>query len=148
MKSEEPEPTRDELLAMAYADGELPAAERVAFEERMANESALRLEVTELQKLDLIARQMAPREPMDYEWESIEQGLVHRAGLGIGFLALLLGAIGIMAWVAWDLARSDVGLVPKILVFLVLGGLLLVFLIVLRNRLRTIPHDPYTEVQR
>ena len=148
MSREEREPTRDELLAMAYADGELPAAERVAFEERMASESALRREVTELRKLELIARQVAPREPMDCEWEQIEKGLVHRAGLGVGFLALLLGAIGITAWIAWDLARSELGLVPKILVFLVLGGLLLLFLVVLRNRLRTLPYDPYTEVQR
>ena len=142
------EPTRDELLAMAYADGELPADARRELEERMAHEPALRREVAELRKLEVLARQVAPREPKDHEWDRLESGIVHPAGIGLGFLALFVGVLGITIWGGWELAVSDLELLPKILLFLILGGFVLLFLVVLRARLRTIPYDPYTEVKR
>ncbi len=142
------EPTRDELLAMAYADGELAADARSEFEERMAHEPALCREVAEQKKLEVIARQVAPREPKDHEWERLESEIVHPAGIGLGFLALFVGALGITIWCGWELAASDLEIVPKILLFLILGGFILLFLVVLRARLRTLPYDPYTEVER
>ena len=39
-------------------------------------------------------------------------------------------------------------LLPKTLLGSAVTGLVLLFLVVLRGRLRTLPHDPYTKVQR
>lgn len=141
-------PTRDELLAMAYADDELDPDARIEFEKRMGSEAALRREVAELKKLAVIARQAAPREPIDDEWDRLDRGLVHRGGLSLGFLALFTGVVGLAAWLGWQLATSELQPAVKVLVFLPIGGLVLIFLLVLRARLRTMPYDPYTEVKR
>ncbi|MEW6072609.1 MAG: hypothetical protein AB1726_08475 [Planctomycetota bacterium] len=148
MSAQDRDPTPDELLAMAYVDGELPPAERAEFAARLLREPALARDVAALQRLAVIARRMAPPEPADQEWARLEKGLLHRGGMGIGFAAVLAGGIGLAGWAAWRLAASELGLAPKILLFLLLGGFLLLFLVVLRNRRRTLPYDPYTGVER
>ncbi len=148
MTARERDPSRDELLAMAYVDGELDADARSDFEERMSREEALLREVSELKKLALIARQVTPREPKDFEWDRLENEVVHGSGTFLAILASALGTLGIVAWLCYGLVRSDLEIVPKVFLCLLLGGLALLFLLVLRARLRTLPHDPYTEVER
>lgn len=143
------EPTRDELEAMAYVDGELDPARRSAFEERLNTERSLALEVAELERLAVLARQVTPPEPMDSEWRRLAADPVQRAGLPLGFLASALGAIGLFLWgIVAILVDPSLELLPKIFLTLLLLGLLLVFLLVARARLRTLPFDPYRDVQR
>lgn len=143
------EPTRDELLAMAYVDGELERAAREDFEHRMATEPALVREVAELRKLEVIARQTAPPEPMDYEWRRLGRGGVHRGGHFLGFLFLALGSLGLSGWAAVEILRAeDLAPFPKICLALGVLGAVILFLVILRGRLRTLPYDPYTEVER
>ena len=149
MTDREREPTRDELLAMAYVDGELDRAAREELERRMADEPALAREVAELKKLEVIARQTAPPEPMDHEWNRLRKGLVHRGGHLVGFLFLALGSIGLAVWGMIGVLRDDeTELTAKVLLSLLILGALTLFLVILRGRLRTLPYDPYTEVQR
>ena len=68
MKANAREPSRDELLAMAYVDGELAPDAAAEFEGRLADEAHLGLHVAEFKKLELMARQLAPPEPADHEW--------------------------------------------------------------------------------
>ena len=144
----EREPTQDELLAMAYVDGELDARARAEFERRLASERELGLEVAELQRLALLARQVTPREPKDFEWDRLRSEPLHSGGTLLGMIALAVGALGLFAWALYDLFTSDVHVVAKVCLALVLSGLTIVFLLILRARLRTLPHDPYTEVER
>ena len=142
-------PSEDELRAMAWVDGELGPDEARAFEARMAREPALAREVTELRALELLARQMAPPEPADHEWERLAHEPLHREGTRLA-TGLILGGLT-AAWIAmlWFLATAeDLELLPKTLLLAVLGGLTLLFLLVLRARLRTLPYDPYTKVKR
>lgn len=149
MTDREREPTRDELLAMAYVDGELDRATRAEMDRRMASEPALAREVAELKRLEVIARQTAPPEPMDHEWNRLKRGLVHRGGHFVGFLLLALGSLGLAAWgVIGVLRDEETELTGKVLLSLLILGALTLFLVVLRGRLRTLPYDPYTEVQR
>ncbi|HED66174.1 MAG TPA: hypothetical protein ENJ09_11540 [Planctomycetes bacterium] len=142
------EPTREELQAMAYVDGELAPDERAAFEQRLSSDRALALEVAELQRLAVIARQVAPREPIDSEWERLAGDPIQSAGLPLGFLASALGAIGLFLWWLVEILRSDLELLPKVFFALLVFGLLFVFLLVARARARTLPFDPYRDVQR
>ena len=43
---------------------------------------------------------------------------------------------------------SDMPAIPKILLAGLCGGALVLFLVTLRGRLRTLPYDPYTEIER
>ena len=142
------EPTRDELLAMAYVDGELTSEGRVEFERRLADSPELRREVSALRELELLARAAAPREPMDHEWDALARDPLQRSALGLGWILLGLGFLGGSAFGLWQLFASDAPLPLKLLFSaLPLGGALL-FGATLRARLRTLPLDPYRKVQR
>ncbi len=144
----EREPTRDELLAMAYVDGELTAEGRAEFEGRLAASPELRHEVSALQSLELLARAAAPKEPMDHEWDALARDPLQRTALGVGWILLVLGFLGVSAFGLWQLFLSDAPLALKLLFCaLLLGGALLLGA-TLRARLRTLPLDPYRKVQR
>lgn len=142
------EPTRDELLAMAYVDGELTPEGRVEFERRLAESPALRREVSALKQLELLARAAAPREPADLEWEALARDPVQRASLGLGWGLAIVGALGSMAFGVYALLGSEAPLPVKLLVGALLLGLALLLLATLRARLRTLSLDPYRKVQR
>lgn len=142
------EPSREQLQAMAYVDGELGPADRSAFEALLATRRDLQLEVTELRKLELLARSMAAPEPIDHEWKRISLDPLQRSSIGLGFAALSVGALGLAGWGGYELWASDMPLLPKLLLGALCSGALLLFLATLRGRLRTLPYDPYTEIER
>jgi len=148
MRANERTPTRDELFAMAYVDDELDEEARAAFEARLETEPALAREVVELQRLAVLARTAAPVEPMDHEWSRLERGLVHGGGSRLGWATLLVGGLGLLGWAVLELVRSDMAPVTKGLLLLVFGGLALLLGLAVRARLRTLPYDPYTGIQR
>jgi hypothetical protein len=148
MNREERLPSDDQILAMAYSDGELSGAALVEFEMRIAREPALACEVTAQKRLHLLARHAAGPEPMDHEWNRIERSAVHRTGLGLAWSLILVGSLGLLGWGVAEELSSGLPLVPKISIALLIAGLGAFFLITLRNRLRTIAYDPYTQVKR
>ena len=148
MTAAETHPTRDELLAMAYVDDELAPEARAEVERRMATEPTLAREVARYQGLAVLARQVAPPEPMDHEWRRLEREPLHRTSTVAGWVLLCLGALGLGAWVVYELLIAPIGPLPKALACAVVVGVLVLFLATLRARLRTLPYDPYLEVQR
>lgn len=144
----EREPTRDELQAMAYADGELPEAERPEFETRLAKNPALGKQVSEYLALAVLARQLAPPEPMDHEWDRLARDPVQRMGFGVGWMLLLAGAFGTGGLIVFKIVGSDMATLEKVLTLALIGGGLSLLLVTLRGRLRTLPYDPYEKVQR
>jgi anti-sigma factor RsiW len=142
------EPSRDELLAMAYVDGELDGAALEDFERQLATREDLRQEVVELLKLSVLARKLAAPEPMDHEWKRLARDPLQRTSTILGFLALAVGALGLAVLCAWSVWRSDMDLTPKLLLAALCGGALVLFLVTLRGRLKTLPYDPYTEIER
>lgn len=142
------DPTQDQLLAMSYADGEMGDAERKAFEERLAAEPDLSREVAQYLSLSVMARKLAPPEPMDYEWQRIASDPLHRAGSGLGWLLLTISAIGLSLWAMLEILRSDLDLAPKSLVLALMMGSAILLFVTGRARLRTLPYDRYTGVER
>jgi anti-sigma factor RsiW len=146
MSAREPHP--DELLAMAYVDGELAVETRTAFEQRLASEPALRREVSELQALAVLARHAAPPEPMDHEWAALARDPLQRATLGVGWLLLLIGCAGLAGYTLYTLWSEPVPLPVKLLVSCIVLGLTLLLGATARGRLRTVALDPYEKIQR
>jgi anti-sigma factor RsiW len=144
----DPEPTRDELLAMAYFDGELAQDARRAFEERLAREPGLAREVTALERLHGLARHSVGPEPMDGEWQRLEREPLHRAGVGLGFALVFVGGMGLAGWLVLALVGSELSLALKLVCGALIAGAALLLLATLRARLRTLPYDPYTDVRR
>jgi anti-sigma factor RsiW len=148
MNATQREPSQDELLAMAYADGELDGAERERFEQRLAASPQLALEVARYRRLQALAQQAAPPEPMDYEWRRLAADRLQRLLLVLGWSLLVVAGGTLVLWGEYSIAVSDLPLVPKLALAGLLGGLVLLAAAALRARLRTRPYDPYTEVQR
>ena len=142
------EPSREQLLAMAYVDGELDATARAAFEVELAAREDLRREVVQLQRLGLLARSMAAPEPMDHEWQRLERDPLQRTSTVLGFVALAVGATGLAGWGGWMVWKSELDATPKALLAALCAGALILFLVTVRGRLRTLPYDPYTEIER
>ena len=144
-----PEPSEDELLAMAYADGELNEEARREAADRIASDEAFALRVAHYQRLDVTARTAATPEPQDTAHAKLASEPSQRATLGLGWFALVTGFLGFYSWGFYEMIRDpEMGAVPKVLLLGGIGGFLLLFLAVLRNRLRELPHDPYTKIQR
>ena len=78
-----PEPSEDELLAMAYADGELNEEARREAAHRMASDEAFALRVAHYQRLDVTARS-ALQEPQDIANAKLAAEPTQRATLGLG----------------------------------------------------------------
>jgi anti-sigma factor RsiW len=142
------EPSREQLLAMAYVDGELDGAASAAFERELAAREDLRREVVHLRRLELLARHAAGPEPMDHEWRRLARDPLQRTSTVVGFAALAVGALGLAGWAGYEIWTSDLAPTPKCLLAVLCAGALLLFLVTLRGRLRTLPYDPYTEIER
>lgn len=144
----EREPSRDELLVMAYVDGELDERGRAELEQRLAASPELRREVSALRELGLLARAAAPREPMDHEWRALARDPLQRGTLGLGWALFALGGLGVLGYGLWQLLRSDVPPLLRLCLVAVALGCALLFAAVLRGRLRTRHLDPYRKVER
>lgn len=144
-----PEPSDDELLAMAYADGELSDSARAQAGRRIATDEAFALRVAHYQRLDVATRTATPPEPADTAHANLAASTTQRTAITLGWLALTIGAIGFYAWIVYEMIRDEeLEVLPKVLILSAIAGFLLLLLAVLRNRLRELPHDPYTKIQR
>ena len=147
-KQAERPPTDDELLAMAYADGELDGAALAEFEARLAREPALGREVADLLKLHILAREVAPKEPEDFEWARINRSRPRRLLLSLVWIFILIDVAGLIGYGLYAFLDSAAPLALKCAVTLGLGAFLVWFGLVARARLRTLPYDPYSEIKR
>jgi anti-sigma factor RsiW len=144
----EREPTRDELLAMAYVDGELAPDACRELEARLAREPDLAREVSAQKRLAVLAREVAPPEPADHEWRRIERSRTHRGLFVLAWALIAVGGVGLAVFGEFELVESTANAWLKVLITVLCAGLLLLFGLTLRNRLRTKGLDPYTEVKR
>jgi anti-sigma factor RsiW len=143
----DPEPSERELLAMAFADGELSGARLAEFQRRLLAEPELAREVSELVKLDLLARQQAPPEPIDAEWARLaaepRQRLLNRFGTLLFFGGATLFSLGYLL-----AAFTGRALLIRPGLFCLSLGFLLLLWAGIRQRLRELPYDPYVHVKR
>ena len=136
-------------MAMAYADGELDEAGRREFEALMNQRPDLVREVADHQRLVVLSHQVAGPEPMDHEWRRLASDPLHQAGHGGGLLLILVALVGFTGWGGWTLAtHADLHLGVRLLLGALLLGSVLLFLATLRARLRTLPYDPYRDLER
>ncbi len=144
-----PEPTEDELFAMAYADGELDSEARREAAKRIAEDDAFALRVAHYQRLDVTARTALSHEPQDTARAKLANEPLQRATLSLGWMTATFGFIAFYAWVFYEILQNEeMSGAPKVFLLCATGGLFLLFLSVLRGRLRELPYDPYTDIER
>lgn len=141
-------PTTDELLAMAYADGELSAGARREFETRLAHEAPLRALVADQRRIAVLAREAAPPEPLELAALSFEKRVASALYLLGGRAFLLLGALWLLTWIA--LASVEGAWRPPLAgaALLAAAGVGLLLLRARATRRATLHLDPYRDVRR
>jgi hypothetical protein len=99
-------------------------------------------------RLGLIARACAGPEPADFEWRRIARDPLQRSLGWIGWMLAGTGALGALLWVVWFARDERARSVDQAGVRGLMAGLAILFGLTLRARLRTLPLDPYRDVQR
>ncbi|MEZ6004906.1 MAG: hypothetical protein R3F33_12055 [Planctomycetota bacterium] len=142
------EPSPDELLAMAYVDGELDHEARRVFESRLAGEAGLARVVAELRDLEVVTRNMIPPEPEDREWRRLWQNPWHSGGWKLAWLLCILSAIGATFTLLPLLWSGEGNWVLRLSFAAGFLGIALLLGLTLRERLAVLPYDPYRKVRR
>jgi anti-sigma factor RsiW len=138
----------DQMLAMAFADGELHGAELEAFTKRVSREPELARTVEEFRKLELLTRQLSPPEPRDLVWREHASGDLHRLAMFGSYACFILAAaVGLGHVLGHALGVRLPGGPTSAAALAILGGLLML-LESLRWRHAERHHDPYIHVRR
>ena len=137
------------ILMMGHLDRELTTEQELQLQSHLRDCAACSVELVRFQKLEDLAHAVQLREPQDYEWERFQRVLYNRMERRTGLWLLAGGMVLGVCAVVVEVARSD-ALSPwlKAAIAAMGAGFLLLFLNVLRGRLRTLPYDRYREVQR
>ncbi len=143
---EHPEP--DELLAMAYVDGELSPEDRQEFERRLQTEARLAEQVAEMRGLTLVARNLIPPEPEDREWRKLARDPLQRGGLRLGWFFCLVAVVGFTVAATLSMVQSNEHWAMKLFFFSGGAGAGILLLLTLRERMAVLPLDPYRKLQR
>lgn len=140
--------TFDEALLTGYLDGVLTQADdqqvRLHLEEcadcrRLIDEMRETREATMTTRFEL---------PTDDQWNEAPRGLASRLSFGLGWVTLLIWAIGMLGLVVGHIWSDAMSLTEKLIVFGGASGAALLFLSVLIDRLKTMRQDPYRRVEK
>lgn len=148
----DPMDERTDLLMRAL-DGELDAAERAAFEARLADDPELREEWRRLSRAREATMGMRLRHPPEAVWDAYWTSVYSRAERGLGWLLVSLGVIVVGGWAAWTwigglLADSATPLIVRLGMIAMFTGVVILAISVVRHRINVLRTDPYKDIQR
>ncbi len=134
---------------MGLLDGELRPEEEAVVREHLRGCRECSIEEAKYRNLAALAKAANLPEPTDAETSRFWAGIYNRSERQAGWVLLLVGLALLAAYGATALAVAETIPLPVRLGLLATGiGLFLLFLSVLRLRLRTLPFDPYRNVVR
>lgn len=146
--SEQQPPAFDEALLSGYVDGELTQAEDQKVRIYLEDHPEARTVVAEIERLRNAARATSFKVPEDQLWDERPRSRASWVARTLGWVGVLGAAGAVVGVGTWDLATSPLGALPKLVAFAALFGLGSLFLSVLLDRLRSLPHDRYRRVEK
>jgi anti-sigma factor RsiW len=144
-------PEEFEILMSGYLDDELDEPARIRFEAMLEADPACRREFDVMKRLVLgTGRALALEEPPEEVWDTFLDSVYNRLERRTGWIILMLGMIILTAWsAALYFVLPWAPPAVKVLLALPVAGLVILFISVLRQRLRALKTDRYTkEVMR
>lgn len=141
-----------ELISF-YLDGELDAGQRRLVEEHIRTCPECKREFDEMSRFEEVMGKMALKKPPEEAWKVYWSSVYNRMERQIGWILFSIGAIVILFFVGYHLLRGiieDVStpLVLKIGILAVLGGLVVLFVSVLRERIFVNKRERYKEIEK
>ena len=138
----------DQILLSGYLDGELTQAGAQRVRIHLEDCAACRESYDELRTLREATMTTRLDEPRDVQWDERPTGLFSGLSRGVGWLVLIVWAVGTAGFGLWQLATGPENLAEKLMVFGGLFGVALLFGSILLDRLKTARTDRYREVQK
>jgi len=140
-------------LMMAYLDNELNDQQKRAFEEHLAGCPDCTRELAQFRKLKRMTDCVAFVEPEDRIWDQYWGNVYNRIERGAGWLLFSVAAIILFIYGGFQLIEHiiddpTVGVLMKIGLLALLGGLVILFVSVLRERVYFWSRDRYRDVRR
>jgi hypothetical protein len=140
-------------LMMAYLDNELNETDRRRFEEHLASCTHCAHEMEEFKRLKEITDGIALAEPEDGVWERYWGNVYNRMERGVGWIIFSVAAILLLVYggfMAIERLIEDptIGILLKAGLLALLGGLAILFVSVLRERIYFWSRDRYKDVRR
>ena len=91
--------------------------------------------------------------PPDEVWDSYWTSVYNKLERGIAWILVSVGTVILSGWAGWEVIQaiaqdSDIPTFAKVSMLAVLVGLVILFVSVLREKLRVRAKDPFKEVQR
>lgn len=144
---------RFEMLMMGALDGELNKDDQKEFEHLLSLNPNYQKEYEKYKRLKEVTLEMKLKSPPSEVWENYWVNVYNRFERGIAWLIFSIGSMIILTyfgfrWIESILADSHVVLIVKIGILLIVGGLAILFVSVLREKLFMRKGDPYKEIQR
>ena len=136
-----------------YLDDELSQTEREAFEREVQRDPELARELDAMRAMREVTHSMKLDEFPDQVWDRYWEGTYNRLERGIGWILLSLGAIVLLGAGLYELVltllkdTSDPWWI-RAAIGSFCGGLAILFVSVLRERIFVRRRDPYREVKR
>ena len=140
-------------LMMAYLDDELDKEQRLAFEAHLASCPECTKDLAQFQKLKEITDGVAFVEPEDRVWSEYWGGVYNRIERGTGWILFSVAAMALLIYGGFELIEGiiedrTVGVLMKVGLLALIGGLALLLVSVARERVYFWSRDRYKDVRR
>ncbi len=140
------------ILLSGLVDGELNLEEKKIVSDHIASCSDCRREYARLKKLKEVTDDMKYFDLPDKLWAGYWREIYNQVERGIGWIFLSIGAMILLAFVAWQILNnffldSTQSLYLKLGIGLLLLGLIILLISIIRERLFSRKHDRYDEVE-
>ncbi len=138
----------DEALLTGYLDGVLTQADDQRVQLHLEECTVCRRLIDEMRETREATMSTRFELPADDQWNEAPRGLASRLSFGLGWVVLLVWAVGMLGVALGHLWSGDMPLTEKLLIFGGLSGGALLALSVLIDRLKTWRKDPYRRVEK
>ncbi|UCG59208.1 MAG: zf-HC2 domain-containing protein [Phycisphaerales bacterium] len=140
-------------LMMAYLDDELDQQQKRAFEEHLASCAECARQLDEFRRLKQLTDSVSFIEPEDRIWQQYWDNVYNRVERGLGWILFSMAAILLAIYGGFKLIETivtdpDVGALLKVALLVLIGGLAILFVSLLRERLYFWGKDRYKDVRR
>lgn len=137
-------------IAMSYLDNELDPERRKAFEGHLASCATCARVFQEYRQVKEMTQKMKlPRSQDASLWAEYPKGVMNRLSQGLGWTLLIPGAVLLVLYSLYEFLSCPAAAIPKICIFAVLMGLVLLLVSVIRTRYQESKTDRYSkEVER
>ncbi|MCY4659932.1 MAG: zf-HC2 domain-containing protein [Acidobacteria bacterium] len=138
----------DAALLSGWLDGALTQADEQRVRIHLEDCGRCRIQVEQMQQLREVTMSTEFPVPPDDQWSERPRTAGSRLSIGTGWIVVIVWALSLGAYGAWELWTSDEALIEKLFVFGGWTGFGLLFIGVLLDRLKAMRTDRYREVQK